>query len=107
MSDNPRPALYGARYFAIIANKANREPNKTVTVVGKHCESDTLIKDIPLADPQPGDILAVFTTGAYHYSMASNYNRFPRPAVIFVKDGKVKVVVRRETYDDLLKCDQI
>ena len=107
MSDNPRPALYGARYFAIVANKANREPNKVVTVAGKHCESDTLIKDIPLADPQPGDILAVFTTGAYHYSMASNYNRFHRPAVVFVKDGKAKLVVRRETYDDLLKCDQI
>ncbi|MCX7642885.1 MAG: diaminopimelate decarboxylase [Armatimonadetes bacterium] len=106
MSDNPRPALYGARYFAVIANKANQEPNRIVTVVGKHCESDTLIKDIPLADPQPGDILAVFTTGAYHYSMASNYNRFPRPAVIFVEDGKAKLVVRRETYDDLLRCDQ-
>jgi len=106
MSDNPRPALYGARYFAIVANKANREPNKVVTVAGKHCESDTLIKDIPLADPQPGDILAVFTTGAYHYSMASNYNRFPRPSVVFVKDGKAKLVVRRETYDDLLRCDQ-
>lgn len=106
MSDNPRPALYGARYFAVIANKASQEPNKVVTVAGKHCESDTLIRDITLADPQPGDILAVFTTGAYHYSMASNYNRFPRPAVVFVKDGKAKLVVRRETYDELLKCDR-
>ncbi|MCS7187664.1 MAG: diaminopimelate decarboxylase [Armatimonadetes bacterium] len=105
MSDNPRPALYGARYFAVIANKASQEPNKIVTVAGKHCESDILIRDIPLADPQPGDILAVFTTGAYHYSMASNYNRFPRPAVVFVKDGKAKLVVRRETYDELLRCD--
>ena len=107
MSDNPRPALYGARYFAVVANKANRTPNKVVTVAGKHCESDILIRDIALADPEPGDILAVFTTGAYHYSMASNYNRFPRPAVVFVKDGKAKLVVRRETYDDLLKCDQL
>jgi diaminopimelate decarboxylase len=107
MSDNPRPALYGARYFAVVANKADRTPNKVVTVAGKHCESDILIRDIALADPEPGDILAVFTTGAYHYSMASNYNRFPRPAVVFVKDGKAKLVVRRETYDDLLKCDQL
>ncbi len=106
MSDNPRPALYGARYFAVVANKANQEPDKAVTVAGKHCESDILIRDITLADPQPGDILAVFTTGAYHYSMASNYNRFPRPAVVFVKDGKAKLVVRRETYDELLRCDR-
>ena len=107
MSDNPRPALYGARYFAVVANKADRTPNKVVTVAGKHCESDILIRDIALADPEPGNILAVFTTGAYHYSMASNYNRFPRPAVVFVKDGKAKLVVRRETYDDLLRCDQL
>lgn len=106
MSDNPRPSLYGARYFAVIANKANQPASKVVTVTGKHCESDVLIKDIALAKPQPGDILAVFTTGAYHYSMASNYNRFPRPAVVFVKDGEAKLVVRRETYDDLLRCDQ-
>ncbi|MGQ9463089.1 MAG: diaminopimelate decarboxylase [Candidatus Fervidibacter sp.] len=107
MSDNPRPSLYGARYFAVIANKANRPASKVVTVTGKHCESDVLIKDITLAEPQLGDILAVFTTGAYHYSMASNYNRFPRPAVVFVKDGEAKLVVRRETYDDLLRCDQL
>ncbi len=105
MSDNPRPALYGARYFALVANKANRPANKIVTVVGKHCESDILVRDIPLADPQPGDLLAVFTTGAYNYSMASNYNRLPRPAVVFVKDGKARLVVRRETHDDLLRCD--
>ncbi len=105
MSDNPRPALYGARYFALIANKANQPANLVVTVAGKHCESDVLIRDIALADPQPKDVLAVFTTGAYHYSMASNYNRFPRPAVVFVKDGQARLVVRRETYDDLLRCD--
>lgn len=105
MSDNPRPALYNARYFAIIANKADRPANKVVTVAGKHCESDILIRDIALPDPEPGDVLAVFTTGAYHYSMASNYNRFPKPAVVFVKDGRVKLIVRRETYDDLLRCD--
>ncbi|GBC99047.1 Diaminopimelate decarboxylase [bacterium HR17] len=105
MSDNPRPALYGARYFALIANKADQPADKVVTVAGKHCESDILIRDIALADPQPGDILAVFTTGAYHYSMASNYNRFPRPAVVFVRDGKARLVVRRETWDDLLRCD--
>lgn len=106
MSDNPRPALYGAKYFAVVANKASQPANKVVTVAGKHCESDILIKDIALSDLQPGDILAVFTTGAYHYSMASNYNRFPKPAVIFVEEGKAKLAVRRETYDDLLRCDQ-
>lgn len=105
MSDNPRPALYDARYFAIIANKANQSPTKVVTVAGKHCESDILIRDIALADPKPGDILSVFTTGAYHYAMSSNYNRFPRPAVVFVRDGQAKVIVRRETNDDLLRCD--
>ncbi|MCS7254661.1 MAG: diaminopimelate decarboxylase [Armatimonadota bacterium] len=107
MSDNPRPALYGARYSAIIANKASQQPNLLCTVVGRHCEADVLIRDIYLADPKRGDILAVFCTGAYHYSMASNYNRFPRPAVVLVKDGDSDLIVKRESWEDLIRNDVI
>ncbi len=107
MSDNPRPALYGARYSAIIANKASQQPNLLCTVVGRHCEADVLIKDIHLADPRRGDILAVFCTGAYHYSMASNYNRFPRPAVVLVRDGNADLIVARESWEDLTRNDLI
>jgi diaminopimelate decarboxylase len=106
MMDNIRPALYQARYEAMIANKALQEPVEMVTVAGKACESgDLLIEDTYLPPVEKGDILAVFSTGAYCYTMASNYNRNPRPAVIFVRNGKPRVVVRRETYDDLLAQD--
>lgn len=108
MMDNIRPALYQARYEAVIANKARQEPLEKVTVAGKACESgDLLIEDIELPPVEKGDILAVFSTGAYCYSMASNYNRNPRPAVVFVYKGKPRVVVRRETYDDLLALDEL
>jgi diaminopimelate decarboxylase len=103
MTDNIRPALYEARYFGLLANKADILPTKTVTVAGKCCESgDILIHDILLPDPIPGDILAVFSTGAYNHSMASNYNRVPRPALVMTKDGGYRVSVRRETYEDLV-----
>lgn len=103
MPDNIRPALYGATYDATIADRHDAPRTRTVTVAGKCCESgDILIRDIPLQDPRPGDILAVFTTGAYTYSMASNYNRLPRPAMVLVKDGRARLSVRRETYDDLI-----
>ena len=105
LSDNPRPALYDALYSAMIANKAGDEPTTVYTVSGKHCETDMLISGIKLAEAQTGDILAVQTTGAYNHSMASNYNRFTRPAVVLVADGKADVVYRRETLDDLAKCD--
>lgn len=105
LSDNPRPALYDALYSAIIANKAGDEPTGEYTVAGRHCETDTLIPHVKLPPVDSGDILAVQSTGAYNYSMASNYNRFARPAVVFVKDGEADLVVRRETLDDLLKCD--
>lgn len=107
MSDNIRPALYGARYEALLANKATHEPGRVVTIAGAHCEQgDLLIKDISLpASVERGDLLAVGATGAYGYSMASNYNRFPRPAVIAVRDGKARLIVRRETYDDLIARD--
>lgn len=103
MPDNIRPALYGAKYDATIADRHDALRTQKVTVVGKCCESgDILIRDIALQNPAPGDILAVFTTGAYTYSMASNYNRLPRPAMVLLKDGQARLSVRRETYDDLI-----
>jgi len=106
MTDNPRPALYGAVYEAALANRATEAPEETVSIAGKCCESgDMLIWDIALPKVSPGDTLAVFCTGAYNYSMASNYNRLRRPAVVFVKDGAADLVVRRETYDDLIAND--
>ena len=107
LSDNPRPALYEAEYSAMIANRAEQIPDVTVTVAGKHCETDNLIMDIALASPQTGDILAVQCTGAYNYAMASNYNRFTKPAIILVHDGDAEVIVRRETLDDLTAHDVI
>ena len=103
LPDNPRPALYGAKYEAVVANKADRPRDRLVTVAGKCCESgDILITDIKLANPESGDILAVFTTGAYNHSMASNYNRLPRPAVVMVSEGEDRLSVKRETYEDLV-----
>lgn len=108
MSDNPRYALYGAKYEAMLANRANDPAEETVTIAGKACESsDKLIIDIRLPKAKPGDILAVSCTGAYNYSMASNYNRIPRPAVVFVRDGRADLVVERETRDDLISKDVI
>ncbi|ADG06528.1 diaminopimelate decarboxylase [Kyrpidia tusciae] len=108
MADNPRPIIYQARYEAVVANRAGEPVEELAAVAGKFCETgDMLIWDTPLARAVPGDILAVFGTGAYTYSMASNYNRAPRPAVVFVRDGRADVVVRRETLDDLIRLDQI
>lgn len=108
MADNPRVALYGARYAAVLANKLNLLPERRYTVVGRFCESgDVLIHDISLPTAEPGDILAVFSTGAYHYAMASNYNMVPRPAVVMVAPGRADIIIRRETYDDLLACHEV
>lgn len=108
MTDNLRPALYEAKYEAVVANRVYDEPLEKVSIAGRACESgDMLIWDIELPRLQRGDLLAVLSTGAYHYSMSNNYNRFPRPAVVFVRDGKASVVVKRETYDDLIKNDLI
>jgi diaminopimelate decarboxylase len=107
LSDNPRPSLYQARYEAIVANKADRPHDQVVTVAGKHCETDVLFPDIALANPQPGDILAVQSTGAYNFTMASNYNRFRRPAVVLVNEGRADLLVRRETYEDLVARDVV
>lgn len=106
MSDNMRPALYQAKYEAVVANKVNDAVTKKVSIAGKCCESgDMLIWDLPVPELQTGDILAVFATGAYGYSMANNYNRLGRPAVVFVEDGTDKLVVKRETYEDVVKND--
>ena len=106
MADNPRYALYGADYQIICANKANEEKNMTVTVAGKCCESGDLIQEnAPLQSVEAGDILAVLSTGAYNYSMASNYNRIPKLPVVMVKDGKARIVVKRETYEMVASCD--
>jgi len=109
MSDNIRPMLYGARYSALLANRANEPSDKVVTIAGSHCESgDVLIKDVALpSSVGRGDLLAIPATGAYGYAMSSNYNKMRRPAVVSVRDGKARVVVRRETYDDLVRLDQV
>ncbi|GBF11568.1 diaminopimelate decarboxylase [Tepidibacillus infernus] len=108
MMDNPRPALYQARYEAAIANRMISDGLETVSIAGKACESgDMLIWDIKLNKPQTGDILAVFSTGAYNYSMASNYNRIPRPAMVLVNNGEAELIVKRETYEDLVQFDQV
>jgi len=107
LSDNPRPGLYDAQYEAVVANRAAEPLTQTVTVAGKHCEADTLIQNVRLQQTEPGDILAVFSTGAYNYSMASNYNRFTRPAMVLVADGQAEVIVERETLDDLVAKDRI
>lgn len=106
MTDNLRPALYDAEYEGILANKANATCDTTVSIAGKCCESgDMLIWDLPLPEATEGDILAVFSTGAYGYSMANNYNRIPRASVVFVENGEAKLVVKRETYEDLIRND--
>jgi len=107
MSDNPRPVLYGSGYEAFLPRAVRAERERAARIVGKHCESgDVLLFEAALpADLAVGDILATPVTGAYGYAMASNYNKVPRPAVVFVRDGAARVVVRRETLDDLLRCD--
>jgi len=106
MSDNPRPALYGARYGALLAERANEQSTGVFTVVGKHCESgDLLIERVELPEPRRGDIIAVPATGAYTLSMSSNYNAVPRPAAVLVDRGDARVIRRRETVEDLLALE--
>ena len=107
MSDNPRPVLYGSGYEAFLPRATRADRPRAVTVVGKHCESgDVLVRDARVpADLEVGDLLATPVTGAYGHSMASNYNKVPRPPVVFVADGAARVVVRRETYEDLVRLD--
>lgn len=106
MFENPRYALYQSDYTCVVANKADKAADYTATIAGKCCESGDLIQEnVSIAHPEEGDILAVLATGAYNYSMASNYNRNPRPAVVMVREGEARLVVRGETYEDLLRCD--
>lgn len=106
MPDNPRYALYQSRYTALIANRACEPKTYSCTIAGRCCESGDLIaEDIKLQHPQRGDILAVLVTGAYNYSMASNYNRIPRPPVIMVRGGESRVVVKRESFEDIVRLD--
>ena len=108
MSDNPRPQLYGARYEALLANRADELPDGVFRVAGKHCESgDVLIDAAELPRPEPGDLLAVPATGAYTLAMGSTYNSVPRPAVVLVRDGAAREIRRRETVDDLLRYESL
>ena len=106
MSDNIRPALYGAQYSAVLAERLGQPPEQIYTIAGKNCESgDVLIERIALPAAETGDLLAVLSTGAYGYSMASNYNRLGRPAVVFAGEGRARLVVRRETYEDQYRLE--
>ncbi len=106
MSDNPRPITYQSKYRAVVANHMSATLSQTVTIAGKHCESgDILIKDIQLSETNAGDTLVVFGTGAYNYSMASNYNRLPKPAAVIVGTGESSLIIKRETREDLLRQD--
>ncbi len=106
MCDNIRYALYQSEYTVVTANKADREPDSVVTVAGKCCESGDLIQEnTRIAEAAPGDTLAVLSTGAYNYSMSSNYNRIPKPPIVLVNNGKDRLIVKRESYEDLIKND--
>ncbi len=106
MGDNIRPALYEARYEAFVANHMDKAPTDVVTIAGKYCESgDILVKDAALAPSQPGDLIVMPAAGAYCIPMSSNYNMAPKPAIVMVKDGKARLIRRRETYEDLMAAD--
>ena len=106
MTDNPRYALYQSAYTVLVANKAAKPADYKATIAGKCCESGDLIQENTMIQtPEIGDILAVLSTGAYNYSMASNYNRIPRPAIVMVREGEARLAVRRESYEDLIRND--
>ena len=106
MCDNPRYALYKSPYTIMVANKASMPLNKKVTIAGKCCESGDLIQEnILIQDPKIGDILAVLSTGAYNYSMSSNYNRITKPSIVMIKDGIPRIMVKRQTLDDIISND--
>ncbi len=107
MSDNPRPQLYDAVYTPLLANRMNEAHDQKITIAGKHCETDILITNTLLPKPKTGDLLAVLSTGAYNFAMASNYNRFRRPAMVLVNEGHADIIVERQNLDDLLWQDRI
>ena len=107
MGDNPRYILYQAPYEAMVANRAAEPKTRTVTLAGRCCESGDLIGEhMQMQEARAGDIIAVLATGAYNYAMASNYNRIPRPPVVMLREGRARVVVRRESYEDLVRNDE-
>ena len=106
LADNPRYALYDSDYKVLVANKADKECDYVATIAGKCCESGDLIQEnVKIPKPEKGDVLAVLSTGAYNYSMASNYNRIPRPAMVMVNDSDSRIIIKRETYQDIIKND--
>jgi diaminopimelate decarboxylase len=106
ISDNIRPALYGAKYEALVANNALKTEREVVTIAGKLCQSgDILVRDINLTSVEPGDIIAIPVCGAYSIPMSSNYNAMPRPAIVMVREGRAHLIRRRETYEDLIRLD--
>ena len=108
MADNPRPSMYHAEYYAEIADDINSKETECVTIAGRYCESgDILIENLELPSPKSGDILCVYNTGAYNYSMASNYNRVQKPAMLLVNNSQSDIIVNRETLDDLIRADLI
>ena len=108
MSDNPRPSMYQAEYCADVANKMNETKKEVVTIAGRFCESgDILIKDINLPIMETGDILCVYNTGAYNYSMASNYNRVEKPAMVLVNNAQSDIIIKRESLEDIIAHDVI
>jgi diaminopimelate decarboxylase len=108
MSDNIRPALYGAKYEALVANKALAAEEELVTIAGKLCESgDILVRDTTLASVSPGDVIAIPVCGAYSIPMWSNYNALPKPSIVMVEKGKARLIRRRENYQDLIRLDVI
>lgn len=108
MSDNPRPITYQSVYRAVVANRMSADLTEVVSIAGKHCESgDIVIQQAKLPQTEPGDTLVVMATGAYNYSMASNYNRLPRPAAVLVNDGEANIILQRENYQDLIRQDRL
>jgi diaminopimelate decarboxylase len=107
LSDNPRPAMYDSEYMCAVASDMTAPATRIYRIAGKHCETDTLLPETPLAEVNEGDILAVMCTGAYNYAMASNYNRFPKPAVVAVAGGQADLIVRRQSLDDVTAQDVI
>ena len=108
MADNPRPSMYQALYTAEIANRKETQELETVTIAGRYCESgDILIENVSLVSPKEGDILCVYNTGAYNYSMASNYNRVEKPAMVLVNNSQSDIIVNRESLEDLIAIESI
>jgi diaminopimelate decarboxylase len=108
MADNVRHIMYQARYYAEVDGKMSDAKTEKVTIAGKFCESgDILIRDIDLPELNHDDVLVVYSTGAYNYSMASNYNRVRRPAMLLVNNGRADIIIRRETYEDVIQWDEL